>query len=566
MRTRWIPVALLVLLAAPAAGQEREIRDANLPYDLETRLLRLYDRASTRHFEGNAYISPRELINGDVGARGGTLRLAGRIHGDLAMVDGDVVLERTSVVTGDVIVVGGEVTMEDGAAVEGSVTCYGVSTVDRDRDRRDDWDRRRDRWYWGRGHSRLTVRAGYNYNRVEGLPIMFGPLIDTGGDFALRLEALAIYRTESDDFELQPDRFGYAVKAEQFFGGRVFSVGGSVFSQVDGMDRWQVSDLEATVASLVFREDLRDYYDRAGWSGAVRISPLRAFDARFEYRQEDHLSLAAGNPWSLLNRGESWDLQPAVAEGRIRTVGGDITLDLRDRRDDPYRGWYINAVVEHALEGELVRPGLDLDLVPAGGPVSLADRVFAADFTDGFIDVRRYTPVGYRSQLDLRAVAGGSLTDGALPPQYQHALGGFGTLPGYDHFEASCGAHLVSGTRVVDGVAQRFFPSYGCDRFALFQAEFRGSLTLDFGFGDPDWDLGWNDWRIDFDPNWVVFFDAGRGWTNDTADLAGLSQGTGWLYDGGVGFLLGEFGIYAALPLTDDGGSPKFFVRLKRRF
>lgn len=571
MRTRWLPLtALLLLASAPLAAQEREIRDANLPYELETRLIRLYDRSSTRHFQGNAYVSPREIINADVGALGGTLRLAGRVHGDLAMVGGDVVLERTAVVTGDVIVVGGEVRMEDGADVDGSVTSYGATDRRSDRGRDRDRDRGRDRWsLWDRGYSRLTLRAGYNYNRVEGLPIMFGPVIQTGGGMPLKLEALAIWRSETGT-ELEPDRFGYLVRAEQFIGRRDFSVGGSVYSVVQAMDPWQVSDLEASLGAAVFREDFRDYYDRTGWSAFVRANPVDAFDIRFEYRREDHLAVPAENPWSLLDRGQAWRLQPLAAEGRVETVAGDLTLDFRDDERDPYTGWYINAVVEKAINGELTRPGLTLEpgqdaLFPGGAPVSMADRTYDMDFTDGFIDVRRYNPVGYRSQLNLRAVVGGSLTDAPLPPQYQHALGGFGTLPGYDLFEADCGSHLATGVRTVDGVSRLFNPSYGCDRFALFQAEYRGSLSLDFGFGDQDWDE-FSDWWIDADPNWVVFFDAGRGWSNDATDLAGLSTGTDWLYDAGVGFLIDEVGFYVALPLTEDGGAAKFFFRLQRRF
>lgn len=568
MRTRWIPfTALLLLASSTLAAQEREIRDANLPYELESRLLRLYDRSATRRFEGSAYVSPREIINGDVGALHGTLRMAGRVHGDLAMVGGDVVLERTAVITGDVIVVGGEVRMEDGADVEGSVTSYGAMSGRRSTSRR----AQARRPFWDRGYSRLTLRAGYNYNRVEGLPIMFGPMIQTGGGMPLRLEALAIWRSEAGA-ELEPDRFGYLVKAEQFFTGeRDFSVGGSLYSVVQAMDPWQLSDLEASLGAAIFRDDFRDYYDRTGWNAFVRTNPVDEFDLRVEYRREDHLAVPAESPWSLLDRGQPWRIQPVAAEGDVETVAGALTLDFRDDDKDPYSGWYVTAEIEKALNGELIRPGVAVQpgqdaYFPGGAPGSLADRLYDADFTTGLIDIRRYNPVGYRSQLNLRVVGGGSLTDASLPPQYQHALGGFGTLPGYDLFEADCGAHLVTGSRDMDGLARLFNPSYGCDRFALIQAEYRGSLTLDLGFGDPDWDDNWGDWWIDFDPNWVVFFDAGRGWTNDATDLSGVSTGTDWLYDAGVGFLIDDFGFYVALPLTEGGGGANFFFRLQRRF
>ncbi|MEJ2219135.1 MAG: hypothetical protein P8099_21330, partial [Gemmatimonadota bacterium] len=125
---------------------------------------------------------------------GGPLHVAGRIDGDLAMVNGDVVLEPTAVVGGDVLVVGGEARLADGAEVLGTVTTYGPAVGEHRR--RGDRERE-DRWTFHAGDSRLMLRAGTNYNRVEGLPIMFGPVIETAGSNPLRLEAMAIWRSES---------------------------------------------------------------------------------------------------------------------------------------------------------------------------------------------------------------------------------------------------------------------------------------------------------------------------------------------------------------------------------
>ncbi len=577
--TGWIFVWSLVLAGAvPLAAQEREIRDANLPRPLETRLLHLFDAPATRHFDGDAYISSREHIRGDVGAMGGPLHVAGRIDGDLAMVNGDVVLEPTAVVGGDVLVVGGEARVADGAEVRGTVTTYGQASDDRrdwrDRDRDRERARDRDSWAFRAGDSRLVLRAGTNYNRVEGLPIMFGPVIETAGTNPLRLEAMAIWRSETGG-SFEPDRMGYRVRAEQFLGGhRAFSVGASIYSVVQPMDRWQTGDLEASLGAAIFREDLRDYFDRRGASGFVRFRPNHAMDARLEYRRDENTSLAAGDPWSLFDRKTEWRFQPLVAEGRIGTAVADVTIDLRDDDEDPYTGWWINGVVQTAVNGELTRPGID----PAAGydslfagpiPTSFSARTYPADFTTAFIDIRRYAPVGYASQLNLRVVGGGALTDTPLPPQYQHALGGIGTLPGYDQFEADCGARLVPTSRVQDGSTRTYYPSYGCDRFALFQAEYRGRLSLDFGFGDT-WHQerwhDWYDWNWDVNPSWIVFFDAGRGWTNDAGGLAGLSRDTGWLYDAGLGLLLDRLGFYVAFPLTEDGGGARFFMRLDHRF
>lgn len=569
--------SLLVLaLAVPAAAQEREIRSANLPPELEWELIRLYDEAADR-YTGPATIGPDAVVRGDVAATGGPLRVEGRVEGDLAMVDGDVVVARGGVVEGSITVVGGEVELADEATVDGTITSYALSDRpyrrdrDRDRDREDDWRDRRDRrdQRWDRGFSRFTVRTGASYNRVEGLPIMFGPVIETAGDYPLRLEAMGIWRSESG--ALDTDRMGYSVSAEQFLDPRRdYSVGAKLFSVVEPMDRWQISDLEASLATAFFHNDYRDHFDRTGWGLFVRAEPVNGLEARLEYRNEEFEALAAGDPWSLFDGDDLWRPQPLVGEGDLQTLMGQLELDRTDDEDDPARGWFGRLALELPLAGDLTRPAL-LGIAPyregegdGTAPTFIPARELDTGFTTGLVDLRRYSPVGYRSQLNVRVVAGGSLAREPLPGQFQHALGGLGTLPGFETFHGDCGARGAIGSR---GTA-RYFPSYGCDRFALAQVEYRGSLAFDVGFGEPDYEDedDWVDYvDIDLEPTWVVFFDAGHGWAYDDG-LRG-DRDTGTLFDAGVGFLLDELGIYMALPLNGDvEQEPRFFLRLGRRF
>ena len=326
--------------------------------------------------------------------------------------------------------------------------------------------------------------------------------------------------------DLDTERMGYQATLEQFVGGhREASLGVSAYSLVDPLDRWQLSDLEASLATAVFHDDYRDYFDRTGWSAFVRFEPVRALEGRIEYRDEEHEALPARDPWSLFGGDELWRLQPLMAIGDVKTVSGTVTLDLRDDEDDPASGWLARVSVERPVGGTLVRPELTA-VLPAGRqrfinapvPPVVAGTELDLDFTTALVDVRRYLPVGYNSQLNLRVVGGGALASRALPPQFQHALGGLGTLPGFEPFLVDCGARSASGAH--DG--ERFFPAYGCDRFALAQVEYRGTLSLDFGFGDPDWDDDWwDDVYIDLSPTWIVFFDAGRGWAYDEPAFPG---------------------------------------------
>jgi hypothetical protein len=156
-----------------------------------------------------------------------------------------------------------------------------------------------------------------------------------------------------------------------------------------------------------------------------------------------------------------------------------------------------------------------------------------------------------------------------LPPQRQHALGGAGSLPGFGLLALDCGARGFSGVR--DGGGARFYDAYGCDRFALFQAEYRGDLSFrapprvaKSAAADDDGGLDWSDMRlVDADFGWVLFVDVGAGWTslerhhdeNTAVDL-------------GAGVLLGDVGLYVAAPVRDvyDRGGVSFFIRLAPRF
>jgi hypothetical protein len=579
---RTLAVLLLLAMAASAAAQEREIRNADLPRDLERELLRMYD-GGARRVDGPYHVRPSETVWEDLAVFGGLLRVEGRVEGDVAVVDGDVLVGPGGEVTGRVTAVGGEVRLADGAHVGGTITAFGETSrwatsaaEDRERDR-GRWSGER---YPDYGSARLKVRAGASYNRVEGLPIMFGPALESGGRNPLRLEALAIWRSETVGESFETDRMGYRVRAEQLLGGRGrASFGGSVFSTVDPMDRWQISDLEASLAAAVFHDDYRDHYERTGWSAFVWGEPIRGVETTLEYRDEMHGTMPAGDPWSLFDGSDVWRAQPLVAEGDLRSVVGMVEVDARDDEDDPWRGWYARLSIERPVGGRLTRPEL-LVVEPTGEdpvPDFFGSTEVDTDFLAGLIDLRHYMPVGWASQLGLRVVAGGRLDDGPLPSQLQHALGGLGTLPGFAAFHADCGARSAIG----EYGDHRFYGGYGCDRFALGQVEYRGSLSLDFGFGDDrdrdrdrdedgdgrwwgdDW---WDDVRFDVEPEWVVFFDAGRGWAAGDPFL-GPARDTGTLYDVGLGFLLDDLGLYVALPL--NGGveqEPRFFLRLGRRF
>lgn len=594
---RWLGLVLWLCAAGALAAQEPAPRveadtleRLDLPRDVAAALIDFFNRPTTLHFSGATRIPAERTISGDVAVLGGPLVLGGRIDGRLVVINGDVELQPGAQVSGDLTVAGGVLSGVDGARVGGEIKVY----TERLRYRRDGgrlaqrpvwevWRRRgpppaRER---AGGRRDFLFATGQSYNRVEGLPITFGPVIETASANPLRVRALGVYRTESG---ATLDDLGYYLRAEQFFGGtRSVRLGGTLHSLVDPIEDWQLSDLENGLATFLLHRDYRDHYEREGGSAFARLEPRGTpFSLGVEGRWEDHRSVGAGDPWTLFGN-RSWRPQPLVAEGRLRSVALQTGLDTRNDRDQPSFGWYVQGRVERAYDTELRLPqryanGGSLVDPPIGGFPPLPTERFG-NFTTGLLDVRRYNRVGPDARLNFRVLAAGSLDGTALPPQRQHALGGEGSLPGYALFSRDCGARrsrVYRETGIDQGAEDPrtpYFPSYGCDAVALFQAEYRGDLDFRFHWSGRPWDdeddadaedysasdLGWS-----ASPDWAVFLDAGRGWAFERDRLLGR-RNEDFVLDLGVGLVLDGIGIYAAVPLRGEGGV-NFFVRLGARF
>jgi len=585
MRSSLIALSALLLAAAPAAAQEPgtsvppadSLGRMDLPPEVAEEVVDFFNDSRTLHFSGRTRIPEDRSITGDVAVLGGPLTVAGRVVGRVVVINGDVELLPGAVVDGDLTVIGGEIAGLDGARVSGQVLSYterlryahrGDLIVRADRERRRG---RRSGWERdiGLGRATFLVTTGQSYNRVEGLPIRFGPVLETPGANPFRVRALAVYRTENGPF-LRTERWGHEVGAEQFFGGRrELRVGGGVYSVVSPIEDWHVSDTENGLSTFLFHRDFRDHYQRKGWTAYATLEPRGTpLSLTGGYRSERHQSLAVGDPWTIFDNGDAWRPQPLVGEGRLNSVYASARIDTRNDRKQPSNGWYVRGEVERALDDDLVRPAA-LPAPPIVEPLSDAavpEEAFGA-FTTGLLDIRRYNRIDAGSRLNLRLLVGGALDGSGLPPQRQHALGGEGSLPGYSLFQLDCGARMTRVVRPAGGDdpdAPVFYTSYGCDRFALVQAEYRGSLSFRFNWSGSGW---WDEddsgryresWNADL--GWVLFADAGHAWSTRSGPL-GNATGV----DAGFGLLFDELGVYAAVPLREGGGL-NLFVRLGSRF
>lgn len=423
---------------------------------------------------------------------------------------------------------------------------------------------------------RLSPSIGLagQYNRVEGLPVMFGPVLERDGPNPFRIDAMAIWRTEMR-VGTDPEAFGYRIEARQQWGtSKVFFVGGTAHSLISPIEQWQVSDLETSLSTFFLHQDFRDHVVRTGFSGFVGLEiPDSKLTARVTYGDEDHDFLPPGNPLALSGDPQLWRPQPLVGVGRARTVSAEVVFDDRDRPRDPDKGWYLSGRVTAAVGGSMSLPAY---MEAGGGPTDpVADeRPIETDFWTGFLEARRYFRFERSLTVKLRALVAGSLDGEPIPPQFQHALGGVGSLPGYPTFSADCGArsqvYSVFHGESSDTVRVPAFAGYGCDGFALFQIEFGGRIP--FGIVvDPDPDEldgdSYSPPLFDFRPRWSVFFDAAQGWSmSEPGDAEFLGPDTDVLMDLGVGFSTGAVGLYWAWPLAGNGGEGNLFLRIAHRF
>ncbi|UCC73459.1 MAG: BamA/TamA family outer membrane protein [Gemmatimonadota bacterium] len=551
--------AVVLLFAAPAILEAQDTIQVGvrtplppgeeLPARVAQDLVDFYNSPSTIRFSGRTRVPADRTIGGAVAVLGGPLELAGRIDGDVLVLNGDISLRDGSRIRGDLTVVGGIIIGVERGRVDGLITTY--PTVFRYRRTEDGIEylgsgpeheilptgRRIALPTWQLGESEVYISARA-YNRVEGLPIAFGPRITTGGRNPLRLEAFLIWRSEGG-FDPDKGDIGWELRLKQWIAGhRNIWLEGAYWSVVDPIESWKLTNLENSLALFLFRRDYRDYYERKGWYGLVGWRASSLFGS-IAFRDEKQDSLSARSPWTIFWNTDNEFRPNAVADsGELRSLVFTLGIDTRNDRDRPLSGWYNELRLEQAVGGRLsgVRQ----------------------EFTHLFLDLRRYNRVSHNSVLAFRLVSGGRLGGTRTPAQRQHVIGGPGSLPGYEMMEFDCGARSSEtfGSE----------PGYGCQRFTLFQAEYRSGLRFRFHWDHEEVprDITGDIFSVQFNPAIVLFYNAGAAW-NEEDWLDFLGDSDNWVADVGAGIDLGGFGFYLAYPLVGSGEF-NFYARLTARF
>ena len=547
-----------------------------LPRLVSDEVIRFYNDSATTRLVGRTRLPHGNEWRGNVAVRNGPVFVAGRVQGSLVVINGDLVFQTGAEVSGDVIVVGGVADSTAKAKVSGELRQYPEPLLYRLRNEGDEIEyapnpRRRlpnlgAQVSWGSAESRssLTIATGGTFNRVEGLPIVFGPVFDwkLQQSFRLRLDALGVFRSAGD---LSDNRsaLGYMFRSE-LRSGELRPVGLTLraFDVVSPVEDWGLHSNEVGWSSFLFARDYRDYYLNKGWGARVFVQPERPLTLSLEGRREWHTSVATQDPWTIFRNSEEWRLNPPIDEGHYTTIAASVALDTRNDSDDPTAGWLARFSFENSRSS---------DVVPhAGIPPTVRDSIptdGSYQFNRMFVDVRHYARISPSGRINVRLVGGGWMGGDPLPLQRRLSLGGPEPMPGVPFRKAACNGDIVDPAFAGSKLA-------ACDRVLAFQAEYRGHVKLNWSYNPssgrdepPKEERTTPFWLEGLDL--VVFANTGQAWLvgngpgqTPASRIPGLAS---WLVDVGLGADWSGFGVYIAKAVT-TGEPLRFTARLEHRF
>jgi hypothetical protein len=241
-------------------------------------------------------------------------------------------------------------------------------------------------------------------------------------------------------YKFAAERAGYALGIERpLFGRTKVYVGAELHDLTATDDRWQVSTLEATVAAAAVRDSFRDYYRRVGAQVNAAVRLHSSIEVLAAWRSERHEALATTADFSLWNGDEPFPPNMIAAPGRLNALIIGASANGRGFDRESLEASYLR----HQLEEPFGRRLTQLEGGRNPQPQWRIDwsselsspGAFASDF-----DFRRHIVTGRAlvgagefQTFGVRATGGWS--DGMLPPQRLFAVGGIGSVHGYDFKE-----------------------------------------------------------------------------------------------------------------------------------
>lgn len=347
-----------------------------------------------------------DFVRGDVLVIGDDLRVEGEVNGEVVCLFGDIRLTKTAICQRNVLAAGGRIDRHRNARVYGS---YQATEKWRK------WTKPRRKSY-SRDENEIDFGLSLAYNRVDGVAA----------------DASVVFRSEE---KFMPEFFAhygygfwskrskYRLGFEQtLFDYNHLSFGGQVYSLTKTEDEWACHTGENNLYALIAREDFRDYYEGEGGSFFLQQEIGYDHRLRLDYGTEQlRFMVANPNLWSLFGgdkkfRSNSSSLDDGFLEEHMSDYDKDESVlgftyeynTAKDRYGELMRsGWMGRLIYQHSSDGV----GSDFDY----------DRFL--------VELRRYQPLTYRQNVNVRLMAG-SIT-GSPPLHRLFFLGGIRTLRGY---------------------------------------------------------------------------------------------------------------------------------------
>lgn len=537
------------------------------PADAVWRALAVYNDTGTTRIVGSFTLPAGARFQGRVAVYRGNLRVYGHLTGPVTVINGDLIVASGGVVDGDAFVVGGRVEVRDRGLLTGRreshdgfapvVRSPNGLLVIRDRPRTlGELAAARASFTAGRIRTTLSLETGRTYNRVEGLPILFGPtfLVSGPGSADGRLEVRGIFRPATDRTNLRDD-LGFLVAAELRGGGdrRILTFGGRAYQRILPIEEQPLTLGESGWSAFLLQRDYRDHYEARGVEVYGSIEVLQGLRLGGAIRRELERSVPASDPLSLLRNSELWRPNPLVDDGHFRTAVARVDLDTRNDPERPSTGWRVHGRVEHSVSDDASPVSLPQDVRPSLPPGRYA-------FSRLWFDGTRFARFDPTTVVALRVVGGGWLAGDPLPVQRRVSLGGPDLLPGFGFRDLNCAP---------PGFVDRAVASL-CDRMLAVQLEARFDLNLGLPFRLRQPDLATAQQLLGIQQaDLVVFGNAGKAWL--TGDGPGrvptdrIPVFREWDVDAGLGLDTGGIGFYVARSLT--ARQPfRVVVRLEQRF
>ncbi len=254
----------------------------------------------------------------------------------------------------------------------------------------------------------------FGYNRVQGLV--------AGLDVAVYCQRLWHIKVQGSVSYGSEDQMRYRLGLQRsFIKASPLTIGAYYYDQVASLDDWYIGNWENSLAALLFKADLKDFYGQQGWQFFVDQKLWQQHTIRIELNQRQFESLARRTNWSLFYRDREFRDNPGVIPEKATIARLLWVLDWLDTDQLPNLGWWIEGIAEYTRGDEMTTEGL-------------------------FLTIKRWIPTFETQQLQIKLMLGARKGCGPSAEQYLMDLGGIGSLAGYPDKEFKNGNRLLYGT------------------------------------------------------------------------------------------------------------------------